>query len=286
MSGTNSTVHAAFCGAADIYSLRHDRGLQPSAIDWERLLTISYRHYVQRGGVVIDVGAHNGMHSRRFQRYLRPATMVLFEPIPALAAGLAREFRRADNTEVREVALSNRSGTDTFVLHGASPGESGLRDRYGNDDQKLHRPQTTSIEVALDRLDNQKIPPGISFIKIDVEGGELDVLRGAQRRIRLDRPIISIEFGHRAAAVYGYGTAELLEFADVHGLAIVDLFGNELGADEFVEVAGTYYWDYLLIPQERMAEMATARSAVRGEAFRTIDTFNPTIERWKKRLRY
>ena len=72
------TEHRAM---ADISYLRDEVGLKSTAIDWERLLTINYRAYRPRGCSVIDVGAHHGMHSRRFLRYLRPRHLVLVEPV-------------------------------------------------------------------------------------------------------------------------------------------------------------------------------------------------------------
>ncbi len=270
------------CALADIDSLRNDRGLAATDIDWERLLTTNYRHYVQPGGLIIDVGAHNGMHSRRIRRYLSPAQLKLVEPLPSLAQGLRREFARHDHIEVREVALAAESGTAMFVVNDNSLGESGLKDRYAHEGSAA---ATHLVEVTVECLDDWQLSQPVSFIKVDVEGGELDVLAGATSLISRDRPIISIEFGLRSAGVYGYSADDLVHFAHSHQLAILDLFGNELSPQEFAEVVGTYYWDYLLIPREQLPGLATTRTALRAEALRSIDTFNPTVEKWKKRLR-
>lgn len=273
---------AARCALADIDLLEGERGLAATDIDWERLLTVNYRQYLSSGGVIIDVGAHNGMHSRRFRRYLDPAQLILVEPIADLASGLRREFGRRPNVDVREVALSAESGSAMFVVNDDSPGESGLRDRHGDDGEDR---STHLVEVTVERLDDWAFDSPVSFIKIDVEGGELDVLAGASSLISNDRPLISIEFGLRSAAVYGHDAEDLITFASDHQLAIVDLFANVLSPDEFREIVGTYYWDYLLVPEERLDTLATTRTATRAAAFRSIDTFNPTVERWKKRLR-
>lgn len=267
---------------ADIIALSKERGLRSSSIDWERLLTISYRNYVTPGGVVVDVGAHNGMHARRFRRYLRPSQLVLVEPIPELAAGLRREFRRRDNIEIREIALSTEAGTAKFVVNVASPGESGLRDRHGKADDGH---ATRDLQVIIEQLDSWTFSAPVSFIKIDVEGGELDVLRGGSELINRDRPIVSIEFSPNTARVYGHTTDDLVDFLDAHNLAILDLLGNELPLDDTDAWAGAYYWDYILMPRERLAATTRLREAVRHAAFHSIDTFNPTVERWKKRLR-
>lgn len=265
----------------DIARLRDEQGRASSSIDWERVLTHNYRGYIDRGGVVIDVGAHNGMHSRRVRRYLRPAQLILVEPIPELAAGLRREFGRRRNVEVREVALSTEPGTATFVVDDTAPGESGLENRA---DALGRDHQTREIEVSVQRIDDWTLEGPLSYMKVDVEGGEINVVRGASGLVTSDRPILSLEFGN-AAAAYGQSDADLVAFADDHDLAILDLLGNEIPFDDFGAVAA-YYWDFLLVPRERLAAMADRRAAVRAAAFRSIENFNPTIERWKKRLRF
>ena len=253
--------------ATDIALLRDEQGRKGSSIDWERLLTISYRQYVEPGGVVIDVGAHNGMHARRFRRYLRPSQLVLVEPIPELAAGLRREFARRSSVEICEVALSNEPGSATFVVNESSPGESGLLDRHEADQGH----QTRELTVTVERLDDWELSGPVRFVKIDVEGGELDVLRGADELIRRDRPIMSVEYAPGSAGIYGRGNGDLL--------------GNELPLDRVDDWAGVYYWDFVLMPRERLATATEDRRAVRSAAFHAIETFNPTVERWKKRLR-
>lgn len=265
----------------DIAALSEERGLRASDIDWERLLTINYRNYVTPGGVVIDVGAHNGMHARRFRRYLRPSQLILVEPIPALAAGLRREFGRRDVIDIRQVALSTEPGSATFIVNESSPGESGLRDRHQNSGNHT----TREIEVAIERLDDWTFINPVSFVKIDVEGGELDVLKGASELLQRDRPIVSIEFGPTAAGVYGHTIEDLLLFLDNHHMAILDLFGNELTRHNANDWSGTFYWDFILMPREQLASSANVRRTVHSEAFHSIDTFNPVVERWKKRLR-
>ena len=267
--------------AADITRLRDEQGRSPNSIDWERVLTINYRGYVDPGGVVIDVGAHNGMHSRRFRRYLKPERLILVEPIPELAHGLRREFHRDRRVEVVEVALSTEPRTTTFVVDDTAPGESGLRNRslaLGT----TH--STREITVQVERLDDWAIEGDLRFVKIDVEGGELDVLLGAGSTVDRHRPIISLEFGVTTAGMFGRSAEDLRSFAASHDLTLLDLLGNDVSGD-FAEVGSTYYWDFLLVPTERLPALSARRADVRRRALHSIENFNPTIERWKKRLR-
>lgn len=237
--------------ADDIRMLRDERGLRADSIDWARLLTINYRGYVPRGGVVIDVGADDGTHSHRFRRYLGPERLFLVEPVPERAAALRREFGRRNGIAVVQVAL------------GA---------------------EATTAEV--DRLDNWNIDGRVSFIKVDAGGAELDVVLGGGQLIQRDRPIISIRFETDTAAMFGHSLESLFALLDQHDLALVDLFGNLLDEAELREIVDTYHRDYLLIPNARLANLDQTRATVRADVLRAIETFNPTVERWKKRLRF
>jgi hypothetical protein len=79
---------------------------------------------------------------------------------------------------------------------------SGLRRRA----YPTESPRIESLRVRVDRLD-AVVPSGtpIRFLKIDVEGGECGVLRGAARTLAQSRPYVVFEFGLGAADHYGVG---------------------------------------------------------------------------------
>lgn len=265
----------------DIRRLRDEQGLRSTRIDWERLLTVNYRQYLQRGCAVIDVGAHHGMHSCRFLRYLRPAHLVLVEPIPQMAEGLRREFRSRPQVEVREVALGAEARRTAFVVNDRSPGESGLLPRRYN----LAEARTRSIEVTVERLDDWDLPFKVDFVKVDVEGGEVDVLHGGRDFLARNRCIVSVEYGEAGYSAYGCDAMTLHELAVENGYRIADLFGNLVSADEWPRVVDAYYWDFILLPDEIVAGTAARRTEIRRRAMRFVMHPRPYVERWRKRLR-
>lgn len=265
----------------DIRYLRDEVGLKATAIDWERLLTINYRSYLGRGCSVIDIGAHHGMHSRRFRRYLRPQHLVLVEPVPEMADGLRREFRRHRQVEVRQVALGDKAQQVSFVVSDSYLGESGLVEwRYPRTDGP-----TRSIDVTMETLDGWNLPFTVDFIKVNVQGCEVDVLRGGRKLLGRDRPIVSVEYGEQGYTAYGCEAITLFDFADENDYSVSDLFGNVIGRDEWLQVVDTYYWDYLLIPDEMLAGTASQRVEIRAAALRFATHPRPRVERWRKRLR-
>jgi FkbM family methyltransferase len=147
--------------------------------------------------VVIDVGAHIGDYTYALCKQLGPLGRVIaFEPQP----GLARQLRKAAKrlqlpVTVHQCALSCSEGeselsipTDDGIV---APGLATLERRM--------QPVAECYRVPLRRLDDvcREVVGTISFIKIDVEGHELDVLRGSVAILQKHRPNLLIEIEQR-----------------------------------------------------------------------------------------
>jgi FkbM family methyltransferase len=138
-------------------------------------------------GALVDVGANVGIYSAIALQ--RRRWVAAFEPVPEEAARLHRMI--GTRGIVHQVALSDRCGK--AILHvpyaehaGAVTTRSSLE---ANVDTDLpHR----DIEVEVATLDSFGLSE-IAFIKIDVEGHELSVLRGAVETINRSRPNLLVE---------------------------------------------------------------------------------------------
>ena len=141
----------------------------------------------------IDVGAHRGTILRSLVDLAPDGRHYAVEPLPAFANGLRRRFPRV---EVLELALSDQKGEATFHHIVTNPSYSGLSFReYPNEGEVIE-----DIAVKVERLDAvipEDVP--IQFLKIDVEGGELSVLRGSQSILRRWRPVVVFEHGWSGA---------------------------------------------------------------------------------------
>jgi FkbM family methyltransferase len=142
-----------------------------------------------RGGVMVDVGAWYGPWSRRLAR--RADRVVALEPTKRHA--ILRETLPR-NVEVIQAAASDHSGEGELWSVGPGDGAEGLsslqkRDVHGN-----------SVTVPLITIDGLKLA-GVTFMKIDVEGHELAVLRGAAQTILRDRPRLLLEVEARMQAI-------------------------------------------------------------------------------------
>jgi FkbM family methyltransferase len=193
----------------------------------------------------VDVGCHEGLILRRMLTAAPNGRHFAFEPLPHLAARLRESF---PTVQVHEVALSDAPGEASFVHVVSNPGYSGLRvRRYDRPDEDLAR-----IDVKVDTLDHvlpDDVP--ITFIKIDVEGAELGVMRGARETIVRWKPHIVFEHGLGGSDYYGTRPEHVYGFlVDECGLRIslLERFlrgGRSLTAGEFVqqfESGANYYF--------------------------------------------
>ena len=161
----------------------------------------------------IDVGCHEGEFLDLFLKYAPQGNHFAFEPLPDYYDNLVKNY--GQKCKIYPQALSDEKGESTFNYVISNPAYSGLQKRnYDKPNEK-----DTSITVQTDLLD-QLLPAKtkIDFMKIDVEGGEYQVLKGAVKTLKENRPVVIFEHGLGAADVYGT-TPEM----------VYDLLVNEAG---------------------------------------------------------
>jgi FkbM family methyltransferase len=139
------------------------------------------------GANTVDVGAHCGSILNHLVRLSPAGNHWAFEPIPHLAAQLQKKF---PNVHVEQKALSDHSGRADFHFIPTASAYSSLLTR--TDIEEGRSVQKLSVDVRrLDDVIPEKVT--IAFIKIDVEGEEAGVLRGAAETLRRDRPVVVFE---------------------------------------------------------------------------------------------
>ena len=145
-------------------------------VTWNEAEYQAFRAAVEPGAVALDVGANVGAYTLLLGRWVRPGGRVYaFEPAREAFDGLTRHVGLnglGDDVTCVRAAAAARTGTALLAVDGLS-GANRLADEAGGE-----RVETVTLD---DFCRREGIRP--SFIKIDVEGAELDVLRGARATI-------------------------------------------------------------------------------------------------------
>jgi FkbM family methyltransferase len=145
----------------------------------------------------VDVGSNRGQILREAVRVAPNGRHVAFEPIPSLAAELARSFPQVD---CRQMAVGARQEVTQFCHFTQLDGWSGLRRHPGISDAQ-GRPEYIDVEVSTLDAELGAVTPGV--LKIDVEGAELAVLEGARALLARARPVVIFEHVRETATMYG-----------------------------------------------------------------------------------
>lgn len=222
--------------------------------DFEGMLEAVYSAALRPGDVAVDVGAHIGRHALPMARAVGPGGRVYaFEPLPIAYAQLKEAVEAASNDSPGlakvvsyNLALGAEEGPAEFVYVPEFPEYSGFKERlYHSDALRKER-----IQVQVRRLDSFREELGkIRFIKVDAEGGELTILRGALSTISESLPLLSFELGNASLSSYPYVAADYYDFCSGLGYKLFSIFGIPLTRDEFIAAADEQlFWDYIAVP--------------------------------------
>jgi FkbM family methyltransferase len=175
---------------------------------------------LEEDSTYVDVGANRGQLLGQALRVAPKGRHLAFEPIPELAAQLRRELPQV---QTRQLALSARPGTAEFCHFKTMDGWSGLRRSPVVSDERGH---PEYIEVELSTLDAELAEWSPRLLKIDVEGAELEVVRGGRELLARCRPYVIFEHVADAAALYGSTSRELWDVFSELGYEVFTITGE------------------------------------------------------------
>lgn len=146
--------------------------------------------WVRPGDWVLDIGANIGRYTLRLSGIVGPKGRVLaFEPVPSSFELLS--FYTASNSMANitlfNVALSDRTQEIGVTI----PPLTSVT--FDTKTMAQLTSTTDGLRILSVPLDDLKIPRKISFVKIDTEGHELQVLKGMRKLIQRDHPVFLIE---------------------------------------------------------------------------------------------
>jgi len=188
---------------------------------WEAVMFRGYEDFELRtitnlldnSGVLVDIGANAGYWSLYLSARFPAAHIIAFEPIPGTIDILRRNIglNGTANVEAIPMGLSDSAGILTFYVDPAHTGAATCAQlQHPEPGSVATRCPVSTLDAVLEERDDE-----VQFIKCDVEGAELNVLRGALRTIEKYRPTIFAELLRKWSARFGY-----------HPNAVIDLLSD------------------------------------------------------------
>jgi len=173
-----------------------------AGIYFEKLYEVYDRFRPRTGWIVVDVGAHMGFYTLRTAALVGPSGKVIaVEPDDCNYAILKRNIERCNLTNVTAInaALSDRDGVARLVISDwASTGRVLIQSEAQSDSRSRTRAIRT---MRLDTLMREVGIETVDLVKIDVEGGEMLVLKGAKECLENTSARIVVE-------THGFALAE------------------------------------------------------------------------------
>ena len=193
-------------------------------LDWVRHLAVAcfeqhhqelvavFRPHLPEGAVVFDVGAHAGQFSKLFAGLAPSGFVYAFEPSPYTLSLLRRAlaWNRVRNVEILPVGLSATAGEAPLSTPIKKSGVRGfgLASLAGVAAGRAQSDETVPLDT-IDGVVERRAIPRLDFIKADIEGWELHMLRGGARSLARFRPALYLEISDEALARAGDKPADV-----------------------------------------------------------------------------
>lgn len=179
----------------DLFVISNDRYITPTlanGFEWDGWMREDVRRWYKKGTDILDIGANIGYNSLIFSEF---GPVCAWEPLyHEVAKQNVRANTLRNSVTVFEHALSDVTDTADIFIPKPDPSIHRLPVvNYGNSGFDIPE-ETRSVSVSVERKRLDDVYDGIpSFIKLDVEGHEINVLKGGLDLITRFKPAIIVE---------------------------------------------------------------------------------------------
>lgn len=174
-------------------------------------------HYLKPGMIVFDVGANIGVYSLLSAKYVgKRGAVHAFEPTPDTFARLRAnvELNGFKPIHLNQLAVTEKSGMSMLHLYEQNAMNSLAAQDWAG---KLFG-QVTVKTISLDEYVNANNLPRVDLLKVDVEGAELLVLKGAYGLLSgANPPVVLCEFADKTTCNFGYQATSIRDFLEIIG---------------------------------------------------------------------
>jgi len=228
-------------------------GIVASASEMAELRFVE--RFLRPGMTVLDVGAHHGLYTLLASKQVGPRGRVIaFEPSSRERRKLALHLwlNTCSNVQIEEVALGAAEGQAEFFR--VDSGETGCNSLRP---PAVEGPVST-LHVRVECLGEflrRRHLDSVDFVKLDVEGAELEVLRGAAWLLTAPpRPVMLIEVSDLRTEPWGYAAPDIVAFLEQRGFRWFQaLSGGQLCPMVLPEER--LDTNFVAVPEERLTEV-------------------------------
>lgn len=191
----------------------------------EDAIIFPYIKSIYKSGKIIDVGCKAGKWSLMLKDTIPEQNWIMFDAIPAFINDLKRFWKKS---ELHAIALSDISIKNRrFNIDKTHLGHSAFT--------HTGKSRIRHLDVESKRLDEFNYDD-IWFIKIDTEGHELPIIKGATETIKKNKPILYFECYHKIMELQEYTQKDLYNYVTSLDYIIRNIqTGKTLSFDEFNE---------------------------------------------------
>ncbi len=148
--------------------------------------------YIKPGDTVIEAGANIGSETLLISKLIGSGKLFAFEPNPYTFERMKMnlQINELTNVEACDIALGEQDGVIHFNIYPKNFCNSGMSSKY------METSRTRKIDIVQQKLDSFVQQHGIAkvdFIKMDIQGAEMDMISGGLETIRRDKPSIFTE---------------------------------------------------------------------------------------------
>lgn len=196
----------------------HDERIVPIEImnfaDYEKEEIGMMKRFLGKESVVFDIGANIGWYALSLSRYVSRGKIFAFEPIRKTFSYLKQNIalNKTRNIRAYNFALSDKNGIMKFYYDQTLSGAASLRNLQENRKKEKVKCRVWRLDDIVSRFTRR-----IDFIKCDVEGAELFVMKGAMRTLASMKPVLFLEMLRKWSAKFEYHPNDIINLLGTIG---------------------------------------------------------------------
>jgi FkbM family methyltransferase len=209
--------------------------------------------FIEPGMVILDIGAHHGLYTLLASKKVGiEGQIITFEPSPRELRRLRWNLvlNRCRNVHIEPLAVSSKEGiAELYVCLGQETGCNSLRPPAVSEPVRKVQVTTTTLDSYLRRNGINRV----DFMKLDVEGAELEVLQGASELLGNSRPIILCEIADVRTEPWGYRGVEIYDFLEAREYRWFSVVTG--GKLQSCSKKTRYHENLIAVPEEKLPEV-------------------------------